>query len=417
VKTFGTRFIVAAGVASLAVAVAHGDAQAQRGRNRGAASSLPQVACASGAPEATAFATAAQDAINRTLVARDKEPLFTQAASQARQGITAGETNPYHHFLLAQAEIGLAHYAAADSALRRTLELCPEFANEVREARRNAYAALFREGLAAYQANDSSTALQKWQSAGQVYNESPDAFFNAGVLLSGRGDDRAATTMYREAIAAADRNDDTTAVNENKDMRARAVLSLSNLGVRAFQQDSFRLSNELLGEVLRANPNDRTAMYVQALALFKQERWQDLLASAGRVLAVDPLNYNTYLLMYNAQKALAEAAHAQNNAALERQLRDQIVRTLGHADSLAVQVDNVHEADGKLVGEVMNGGSAVGSSHVLEFTLYGVAGELGTTRVTVVNPAKEAKNTFELPIPVVNNEPALVMGWKYRLIS
>jgi tetratricopeptide (TPR) repeat protein len=417
VKTFGTRYIVAAGVATLAVAVLNGDAAAQRGRNRAGASSLPQVACASGAPEATTFASSAQDALNRSLVARDKAPLFTQAATQARQGIQAGETNPYHHFLLGQAQVGLGNYASADSAFRRTIELCPEFAGEVREQRRNAYASLFQEGLTAYQANDTAVALQKWTAAGAVYNESPDAYFNAGVLLSGRGDDRAATGMYREALAAADRNVDTAAVNDVRDMKARAALSLSNLGVRAFQQDSFRLAQELLGEVLRANPNDRNALYVQALAFYKQERWQDLAAAANRVLTVDPLNYNTYLLLYNAQKALAEAAHAQNNAAAERQFRDQIVRALGRADSLPVQIDNVHEVEGgKLQGDVNHGASAAGSSHVLEFTLYGPAGELATSRVTVTNPAEGAKNTFEVAIPTVNNEPGVVMGWKYRLV-
>lgn len=402
-----------------------GPASAQRGR-RGAAS-LPQVACAAGPPVATPFAAAAADALSRVMVVREeaRAGLLATAAERARQGIAAAEANPYHHFLLGQAQIGLGNLAAADSALRRTVELCPEFAGEVRGVRWSAYQTLYNQGVVAFNAGDTAMAVSRWNASGALHDLMPEPFWNAGAVAAARGEHRRALELYRQALAAADRAvaaaPDSARLAELPELRGRTLVSMRISAVNLFSLDSLAAAGEALAELERLNPQDRLAAYVRAMILFRTERWEEVVAAATRVMELDPLTENVHLLLYNAQKQLAEQARARGDAAQEQRWRDQIVRTLSRLDSLPLLVADVGTGEDRLRGEIAPGPhpqtrAAPGTPHVLEVTLFGPSGPLPAVRVTVAAPAEGARTPFEVPFPVAGGEPVVVTGFRYRLV-
>ena len=406
VLALGAAVVTAAGCASAGTA-------GSTGGTRAGASSLPQVACAGAT--ASSYATAAQNALNRTLVVQGeaRQPFYTQALEQSRQGITAEPSNPYHYYLAGQANIGLGNLAAADSAYDRAVELCPEFATEVGTSREQAWAAAFQTGLEAYQAGDTARAIATWEGAAQFDDRRPDVFYNLAVVYGQRGDYNQSVANYQRALQALERApaDSTTA-----ETRANVLNGLLASGAQLFQQERYDQAAQVFTVLNQIDPNNRDAWYNHALALYKQERWQPLIPVATRLVQVDPLNYNAQIILFNAYKGISEAAKARNDAAAERQHRDMALRTLEAADALPIQVDGVQITNSagsvRIAGQVTGAAARAGTPVQLEFTIYGPGGTLGTQVVTVSAPAKDQKANFELTVPTTT--PAT--SYSYRLV-
>jgi len=229
-------------LALAATALATADLQAQRGRGRTAGSeSLPQVTCASGmnAGSAGTYATTAQNALNRTLIpnlpAAQKSGFYQQAFDQANQGITADANNPFNYFLAAQAAAGLDRPVQADSLFRKTVQLCPEFAEEVTPARaRLAEQAMETARVALVDRNDTTAAIAGWTLASQLDSTNVDANFYAGYFSLLKGDNDRAMPVFRRILAMpAPAANDTNGL-ERRDVAVRAVLSY---GGQLFNQD------------------------------------------------------------------------------------------------------------------------------------------------------------------------------------
>ncbi|HYW09314.1 MAG TPA: tetratricopeptide repeat protein [Longimicrobium sp.] len=386
-----------------------------------AAASVPALQCAAGAPAATQFATASQAALNRTAVFQGPAatPYYTTAMEQARAGIAADAANPLHHYLAAQAAIGLNNYAAADSAFRRTLELCPGAATEVTPLRQRAALMSFNAGVEAYnQRNDTTAALAAWQTAGQLNNELPQTYLNQGVVYSARGDAVRAAAAYRETLAAAERaSRDTARAADAASARADALAGLVNVGAQLFTRNQFAQAGEIFSSVHAADPNNRDAWYNHALALYRLQRWNDLIPVANEVIRRDPLNYNARIIQFNAYKGLSDAAKAARNTSVERTNRDLALSTLTAADQLPVQMQTAQlsttESQARIAGTVVGATARAGTPINLEFTFYGPAGAVGTQRVTVNAPAKDQPANFEVVLPTT----APVTGYSYRVVS
>lgn len=388
----------------------------------GGSSSLPQVTCSTGNAVATAQATAAQGALNRTLITQGEAriPFYTQALSQSQAGIAADAQNPYHYFLAGQAYVGLDSLGRAAEMFRRTVEVCPEFGTEVNPLLEQAWAQGLQSGLTAYQAGDTAAALAAWQAASQIYTRRADVFFNLAVVNSQRGNTQAAIENYRLALARVDSTPEDTiqaVIQAEADMRAGALTGLLSAGAQLFQRDQFREAGEVFRFLNTVDPGNRDAWYNHALALYKLEDWAGLIPIGQRLAALDPLNYNAQIILFNAYKGLSERAKAQNNAAQERQNRDLALATLERAEALPVQVDGVsltnQQGSVQVTGTVTGGTARAGSPVSLEFTVTGPGGDLGTQTVTVNAPAKGATTNFQLSIPTTG--PAT--SWRYRVGS
>lgn len=388
----------------------------------GGSSSLPQVTCSTGNAVATAQATAAQGALNRTLITQGdaRIPFYSQALTQSQAGIAADAQNPYHYYLAGQAYVGLDSLGRASEMFRRTVEVCPEFSTEVNPLLEQAWAQGLQTGLTAYQAGDTARALAVWQQASQIYRRRPDVFFNLAVVSSQTGNTQAAIENYRLALAVVDSTPEDTmqaVIQSEADMRAGALTGLLSAGAALFQRDQFREASAVFRELNTVDPANRDAWYNHALALYKLEDWSGLIPVASRLVQLDPLNYNAQIILFNAYKGVSEVAKAQNNAANERRNRELALSTLERAEGLPVQVDGVsltnQQGSVRVAGTVTGANARAGSPVTLEFTVTGPGGDLGTQSVTVNAPAKDQNANFELTIPV--QSPAT--SWRYRVGS
>ncbi len=414
--------VVALGLAAVTGACASTGTTGGGTGGRGAAS-LPQVTCGAGVTlVSTPQATAAQDALNRTIVVQGaaREPFYRTALTQAQAGITADANNPYHHYLAGNAHAGLGNLAGADSAWDRAEQLCPGFTAEIEPAREQAWLTGFQSGLEAYQRGDTAAAIGAWENATVVYDRRPDTYYNLAVVYGQRGDTDRAVAQYRAALAALDRMvPDTSAAGQaaRAETRANSMAGLLSAGAQLFQAEKYQQAADVFRQINTIAPNNRDAWYNHALALYKLERWDPLVPVAQRVIELDPLNYNARIILFNAYKGQSEAFKTARNAERERVTRDLALRSLQEADALPVTVDNVTitNATGKttLAGVATGAAARAGSPVQLEFTVYSAGGNLGTKTVTISAPAKGATSNFSVEFETAT--PAT--GFQYRVVG
>lgn len=391
-------------------------------RVTGAAASLPQVQCPTGAPASTPQALAAQAALNRALLPTisdsAKRVLWNDAQTQARAGIAADPNNPTHYFQVGQTAVSLNNYAAADSAFRRAVELCPAFAAEVTPIREQAAGAALDAGEAAFNRQDTAAAMVNWEAASRLSTRYPGAIFRTAEVYAARNDAARAAPAYRQALAALERETpDSANADVNVRLRALSLSGLLNLGVQHFQRNELPQAAALFKEVYTANPNHRDAWLNHAVVLYKQENWQELIPVANRLAQMDPLNYDMRAFLFNAYKGIADDAKRQNNTAVERSNRALTLTTLNQADSLPVRVQNVQltnrEGGARVAGTIASGAARQGTPIRMEFTFYGPTGPVGTQTVNVSAPAKDQTAPFEATLTTL--QP--VIGWSYRVGS
>lgn len=383
------KLFLALGATLLAGACAPGATTAPAG-------AFPVVAC----PEGVNLTPAreAVEAQKAFVLGRTEEAL-----TQAQAAVAADPANPQHYYLLGQIHTTAGNFAEADAAFERAVELCPAFAAEVEPERQRAWKVAFDRGLEAYEAGDTATAVALWEAANLLYTGVPDAYYNLGVVYAQRGELERAVEAYRETLNILERMPaDTVAaeVQARAETRQNVLAGLLSIGAQMFQQEQYAKSAELFDFLTDINPNNRDAWYNYALALFKLQRWDDLVPVAQRLVELDPLNENARIILFNAYKGLAEAAEGPR----EEELRNQALRALEEIESLPVFVEDVRfeappEGTPVVVGQVVGNAATAGQQVTLEFTFYGPEGVAGTETVTVAAPAKGEAAAFQAPLP------------------
>jgi tetratricopeptide (TPR) repeat protein len=368
------------------------------------------VQCPAGVNNAqTAFSRDAEQQLLRAQVGGQaaRPALHQQALTQAQAGIAADANNPQHYFLAGQAHVFMGNYVAADSAFRRAETLCAAYGEETLPLREQAYATLYNQGLAAYQANDTAKAIAAWEGSTRIFDAAPDPYFNLAILRGARGEHEQAYQLYNQALAALERptSDTTTAVADARaDIRRNAEIGMLSVGGQLLQAKNYPRAAEVLERVTRLNANNREAWYNYALTLYSQERWKELVPVAQRAVQMDPLNENANIILFHALKNAG-----QNNEAL---------KVLEATNALPVkvldlQLDTKEEGRSVLRGQVEGNQARANSPVRLEVTFYGPTGTIGAPQVVTVNaPAKGAKTNVEVALQ--NPEPAV--SYSYRVV-
>jgi tetratricopeptide (TPR) repeat protein len=383
---------------------------------------MPDVECSVQPMAPSQWGGQAQAALNRTLVLEGdaRTPYFRTALEQAQLGIQQQPDNPYHHFLAGQAAAGMGDVAAANAHLRRAAELCPELVEpEIDPMRQRTWGEAFTRGLEAFRTEDVEGAIREWEAATQIWDGAPNAHFNLAVINASRGNQEAALQHYREALriyGTLGATDNVDLAAERLDTRAQAINGMIGVGAHYFQNNQYEQARNVFREVTEIEPNSRDAWYNYSLALYRLERWNDLLPVAQRVVEIDPLNYNARIIHFNAHKGISDAAAAAGQAQAERASRDRALAALETAEALPVRLDNVTisggaEGEPVEIAGVVTGSGQAGGPVTLEFTVYGAHGELGTGTATVQRPATDQNAPFTVSIAVT--EP--VTGWRYRV--
>lgn len=355
-----------------------------------AASSLPQVECNGVAPAVTPQATAAQNALNRTLIVEGaaRTPFYQTAITEAQAGIAADPNNPLHYFLVAQAYVGTNDLTQANTNLARAQELCPGFAGEVATVRRQAWETSLAGGVEALQAGDTATAITSWTRAAEIYQGEASAPFNLALVYNARADAARTSQYARETLRILGQVPaDTSAVvmAERDDMRAAATQLIFNTGVSAFQANNFPEAANVFRSITELDRNYREAWTNYSFALYRQERWNDVIPVTQRLLELDPLNENAMLV-------LAEAYRQLNRGNEGVQIRERIRDAAIYVEELGIRYEGETAiASGQVVGNAARAGTPIR----LEVTFTGPGGDLGTQTVTVTAPAKGEKAPFE----------------------
>jgi tetratricopeptide (TPR) repeat protein len=390
--------VLALGVAAVSAACAAGSTGGTAAP-AAAAATMSDVTCTGATPSAAT--RTAQGALNRTMLPGMKPETQAPYYQQAITAVQAEMTNPYNLFIAGQAHAGLGHYAAADSAFAQAVQLCPGFAEDVREARRGAYTTAFNAAVASLNANDTATAITGFNNAITVFPAGSDALFNLGLLYYQTGDPAHAVQYYNRTLTALRTPEDTTEATRLQavETRGNVLMGLLGSGSAYFQKDQFGPAADVFRSITQADPNSRDAWYNLALALYKQNRFADLLPVAQRLTQIDPLNYNAQIILFNAYKGLADAAGTNRNDPN----RNLALSTLAAADSLPVQVEGVrvenNAGTARLTGTAVGGKTPAGRPVSLEFTFYGATGRLGAQTVTFNAPAKDQRANFEVSLP------------------
>lgn len=353
-----------------------------------AASSLPQVQCNGVAPAVTPQATAAQNALNRTLLpGATTAPLYQTALTEAQAGIAADANNPLHYFLAAQAQVGTGDLAAANTSLARAEELCPGFAAEVATVRRQAWERELATGVQALQGGDTATAITNWTRAAEIYQGEASAPFNLALIYNAR-QDAARTGQYaRETLrilGTLPADTAATVMTEREEMRGAAAQLIFNTGVVAFQANNFAEAANIFRSITELDRNYREAWTNLSFALYRLERWNDVVPATQRLLELDPLNENAMLVLAEAYRQLERG---NEGVQIRERIRD--VPVYVTVQGLRTEGE-VSVASGEVTGNAARAGTPIR----MEITFTGPGGDLGTETVSVVAPAKGEKVPF-----------------------
>jgi tetratricopeptide (TPR) repeat protein len=189
------------------------------------------------------------------------------------------------------------------------------------------------------------------------------------------------------------------------------LLSLRNLrttdyhdiGVALFTAKNYARAAEAFARVSAAWPNSREALYNHANALYAGEQWAALLPVAQKLVAVDPLYEDSWLILARAQREAGQNAQA--------------LRALEAVEAMPVKVKDLtaRVAEGRTTvrGSAVGNAASAGTQIRLRFTFYGPNGEqLGAQTAVVTAPAKDAVSSFQ----VVLENPTAVRGYKYEVV-
>lgn len=272
-------------------------------------------------------------------------------------------------------------------------------------------AAAYAAGHQALAGGDTTAALSWFQEAARLLPEEATPAFNVAVLLTLRGEQASAARWYETALANLARPQ--TLAGEIGELRALALAGLLNSGAARFTAGQLEEAERLFAMVTRHDPLNRDAWYNQSLALYRLRRWNELVPAATRVVELDPLNYNAWILLFNAHKGIAEApADPQVQAAA----RARALQTLERADGLPVQVSEVtYRVAGGTVeirGTITGGTRPAGTPVRLEFELLDAGRVVATSLVSAVAPAAGASAAFTTSA----SAPAAT-SYRYRLID
>lgn len=396
---------------------------------------------------------------------------YEAALQQSLEGIQAAADNPQHFFLAGTAYAGLGDVAAADSMWNRALEMYPGYAADIEEAREQAWARAFNEGVNAYNAGDVQGAITAWENANRFYNKRPEAYFNLAAVFTEQQQYDRAIAAYRESLAALDRTPERELTPEETAERAESrVSATTNLGQLLINQEQFAEAEQLYRSALEANPNDVAAQSNLAVALAKQGKKDEAMATYERLLnqpgasetdlfnvGVGLFQIEDYARAGQAFKRItdtnpnnrdawfnyANALYAQKqwqalvpvaeklaqidplnesallilaNAYKETKQNQKALEVLERNEALPIHVEGLQLRGGEgrttVRGTATPKKAAAGTPVQLRFTFYGQSGELGTQTVTVNAPAAGQSAAFETAF----ENPGQVTGYRYEVV-
>jgi tetratricopeptide (TPR) repeat protein len=181
------------------------------------------------------------------------------------------------------------------------------------------------------------------------------------------------------------------------------VEDYQDIGVALFTAKNYPRASEAFAKVSAARPNSREALYNQANALYAGEQWAALLPVAQKLVTLDPLYEDSYLMLARAQREAKQNPDALASLQIIEQMPVKVKDVQLRAAATRTTVR----------GTAVGNAAAQGSPVQLRFTFYGANGQaVGTQTASISAPAKAAS----VPFTVTLDSPTAVVGYKYELV-
>ena len=266
-----------------------------------------------------------------------------------------------------------------------------------------AYVEAFGRGATAFAAGDTLGARSAWADAARATVCGPDAAFNLATVALGRGEWGEAERRYSEALVRMDAWADSSAARAGLRRLERAALDgLFAVGSERLRADSAHAAARVFAGLVARDPLLREAHHALAFALYRLERWADLVPAARRALAFDPLSYNAHVLLYNAYRGREDGPNAR--AALDA------------VNALPIDVRGVEllPAPGgqRLAGTVAGRAAPAGTPVRVAFTLLSPSGEIATQETTLASPGPGDSVPFTVVFPAGG-----ATAYRYRVLD
>lgn len=131
------------------------------------------------------------------------EAQYKQAWKWVQRALKEDSSNAAAYYLAGRASIGVGEYARADSMLDRFIEMKPDCASIAEDIRIGRWKILLNEGVRAFEADDDSTALEKFEQANAL-REDPRSLNKAAVIHQQRGNTERAEELNRRSLEIAE---------------------------------------------------------------------------------------------------------------------------------------------------------------------------------------------------------------------
>lgn len=143
------------------------------------------------------------DRANNTAVPEERKELLQKALGVLLDAADRDGDNPLVWKMAGQAYARLGDAVGADSSFDRAERLYPEYAPEIEPERIAVWILEYNAGIAAIQAGDPASAIQRFETADRIHRGRPDAVLALGSLYAQSGDLAKAEAAYRAAIEIA----------------------------------------------------------------------------------------------------------------------------------------------------------------------------------------------------------------------
>lgn len=187
---------------------------------------------------------------------------YEQAWKRAQLALQQDTADAAAYYMAGRASVGIGEYARADSLLDRFVKMKPACSSVAENIRFDGWADSFNAGIRAYQADDDSAALAKFEQANRLLRD-PRSLNNAALIHQQRGDLERAEELYREALKVAEGS------KEFRKQYRTATINLAELLRNKGDRDQMlTLYRRYLGE----RPDDATALINYAVGLREANR-------------------------------------------------------------------------------------------------------------------------------------------------
>jgi tetratricopeptide (TPR) repeat protein len=178
-----------------------------------AAVAMLATACASGGggsapsaeegnrPRDNSYTQTAQLFLVQAQQAETPDPArFQQVLDAANQSIAEDSMNPLGYRLAGEANLGLNNYDEADRLFDEAVSLYPEYDEELRFVRENAWVVAYNAAIPALQSGDLPEAQQAFENADVIYGGRPEAMLQLASIYERTDQNENAFATYAKVL-------------------------------------------------------------------------------------------------------------------------------------------------------------------------------------------------------------------------